>query len=142
MQEHPGDDPIEEGEKNPAQAQIEAASRAAQQARDKMANVSDDMHKEADALAERARLARRQLQRQFPDKNSQAFAKEGDSHRGLGYGLAAGYGFMGATILGAGIGWLIDRAAGTTMWLGICGIAGFALGLYFVILTTQRAEKK
>src|SRR6476659_90153 len=52
-----------------------------------------------------------------------------EDSRGLGVGLSIAYTFIGMPLLGALVGWLLDRALKTTFLVGLCTIVGVVIGL-------------
>ena len=56
----------------------------------------------------------------------------------MSLGLRAGSEFVSAVILGLGIGWVLDRALGTTpVFLIVFFLIGFAAGVWTVIRLTS-----
>ena len=53
---------------------------------------------------------------------------------------AVGFEFIVAVLMFGGIGYLIDRKAGTGPWLMVVGFGvGFAVGLYLLVRTANRS---
>lgn len=84
-------------------------------------------------IEERARAAR--------SKQASVSSNTGldaESSRSTGVGLTAAYGIIGLPLVGAGLGWLADRAMGT----GFCIVAGVVLGLvggmYYAVQISNR----
>ncbi len=67
----------------------------------------------------------------------------GESMVALDQGWSMGTELLSGILVLAGLGWLIDRALGTTPWLFAIGaLAGFAAGLYLVWLRAQRMDAR
>lgn len=58
--------------------------------------------------------------------------------RGLGNGLAAAYSFIGATLVGIGLGYLLDAQLKTEIFKAIGAIGGAGLGLFLLIKLQAR----
>lgn len=67
---------------------------------------------------------------------------EADAARGLGMGLSAAYAIIGCPLLGAGVGFLIDRGTGSTAGVTVGTVAGAGLGMAAAIWILSRNEKK
>lgn len=59
--------------------------------------------------------------------------------RGMGVGLSAAYAIIGLPLVGAGLGWLIDRALGTTFIIAILAVAGLIGGMFHAVQLSNRA---
>lgn len=61
----------------------------------------------------------------------------------LDQGWTMGTELLSGILVLSGLGWLADRALGTTPWLFAIGaLAGFAAGLYLVWLRAQRMDAR
>lgn len=61
-----------------------------------------------------------------------------DSARGAGLGLSAAYALMGLPLMGAAIGYGLNRLTGGNAWLPIFTLAGMVAGIWFVSRLTDR----
>lgn len=62
----------------------------------------------------------------IPDKDKKS---ESEDYRGLGFGLAVAYAIIGFPLLGAAIGWFVDRGTGAKVWVGYCALIGTFMGV-------------
>jgi F0F1-type ATP synthase assembly protein I len=90
-------------------------------------------------LHEKADKAKTRRTGETTERKRSQYATGSDS-RGLGIGLSIAYTITGMPLLGAGIGWLIDRAAGTGQWKGICMLAGAVIGLAMAFVMMNRTN--
>ena len=88
----------------------------------------------ADDIEARARAARK-LQRQAAPQPTM----DADSSKGLGIGLSAAYAIIGLPLVGAGVGWLIDRALGITAFVVVGVVGGLIGGIFHAIQLSNRA---
>lgn len=78
---------------------------------------------------------------QARQKAKEEFSKrEMSGAKGAGVGLTVAYMIMGLPMLGAGIGWLVDRKLGTNTWIGFGTLIGAVMGVAGAILTINRAN--
>jgi F0F1-type ATP synthase assembly protein I len=59
--------------------------------------------------------------------------------RGLGIGLSAAYAIIGLPLVGAGLGWLLDRALGTAFFVVVGVVAGLVGGMWHAVQLSNRA---
>lgn len=97
-----------------------------------------------DRLARLEQAAREARGRHETVKHEQARKQtsDGESARGLGIGLTVAYAILGMPLLGAGLGWLIDRQMGTSNYMGILCTIGAIVGVVFAVMTTNRRMPK
>ena len=89
-----------------------------------------------DRLAEqKARLTR--ARRKHESSKAQSLL-DPETSRGMGLGLAAAYGIIGLPLVGAGCGWLVDRALGTTFVVAIGVVLGLVGGMFYAIQLSNR----
>jgi F0F1-type ATP synthase assembly protein I len=69
------------------------------------------------------------------------WAAERSSARGLGIGLTVAYTIVGLPLVGAGVGWLIDRSLGTSGAVAIGVVAGAALGMVMALMMLNRQNQ-
>jgi F0F1-type ATP synthase assembly protein I len=81
---------------------------------------------------------RKEQKREF-DRRQRADAQ---STKGLGVGLTAAYAILGMPLVGALIGYFIDRSLGTEIYLGILTLIGAVAGVVFAILTIREKGDK
>ena len=63
-----------------------------------------------------------------------------DSTRGLGIGLNVAYALIGLPLVGAGLGWFLDKQTGASFWTGLCVVGGLIFAIaYTVLLMNQDA---
>jgi len=75
-------------------------------------------------------------------QKAKRIADEGRSNRGLGFGLTIAYTIVGVPMVGAGIGYLVDRAQGTTVWIGYGTFIGAVLGIVAALFMLNRANNE
>ncbi|MCW5938459.1 MAG: hypothetical protein KF884_07090 [Fimbriimonadaceae bacterium] len=63
----------------------------------------------------------------------------GDSGRGLGIGLSIAYAILGLTMLGWGVGWLLDRGTDRVLWQGLGTVFGATLAVAYALKVMNRA---
>jgi hypothetical protein len=68
--------------------------------------------------------------------------RDTSGYLGIGVGISIAYTMVGATLAGLGIGWLIDRAAGTQIFRYVGTLIGAVVGLAGAIFTVVRAQNK
>jgi F0F1-type ATP synthase assembly protein I len=66
---------------------------------------------------------------------------DAEDYRGLGIGLAVAYTIIGVPIAGAAIGWLLDQAMGSALWIQVCTLAGATLGVFMAVLMLNKANQ-
>jgi F0F1-type ATP synthase assembly protein I len=121
--------------------QIELAAEARREATAAMNQADDDAEDRLDDLANRARDARRRVEKDKAKADKGSLVGDRESARGLGVGLTVAYALMGAPLVGWLIGIGIDRAAGRETgfmpWLVIL----FSIaGLVFTVVTLQKHQ--
>jgi F0F1-type ATP synthase assembly protein I len=63
-----------------------------------------------------------------------------DATRGLGIGLNVAYALIGLPLVGAGLGWFLDKQTGASFWTGLCVVGGLIFAIaYTVLLMNQDA---
>ena len=127
------------GEEQTAELQ-DAASRAADDARQQMSEISDDFESRMDSLTARGKEAKER----YEAKKTKAAAEQkssGEAAKGLGVGLTIAYGILGTPLVGFGIGYLIDMAVGGKVWQSWLTILGAFAGMVFAVVTLQRQEQ-
>lgn len=63
---------------------------------------------------------------------------DGKSAVGVGVGMTIAYAILGVPMLGALLGWLIDRSLGTNLFKGLLTLGGAVLGIVFAVITSNR----
>jgi F0F1-type ATP synthase assembly protein I len=81
----------------------------------------------------------RARQRGLDSERSRASATGGSSGRGLGIGLSIAYAILGLTMLGWGVGWLLDRGSDRVLWQGIGTLLGATLAVVYAVRVMNRA---
>ena len=62
-----------------------------------------------------------------------------ETARGMGVGLSAAYAIIGLPLVGAGLGWLLDRALNTSFCIVVGVIAGLVFGMWHAVQLSNRA---
>jgi F0F1-type ATP synthase assembly protein I len=62
-----------------------------------------------------------------------------ETSRGMGLGLSAAYAIIGLPLVGAGLGWLLDRAVGTTFFIIVGVVGGLVGGMFHAVQLSNRA---
>jgi F0F1-type ATP synthase assembly protein I len=120
--------------------QIDSTSEIADEARKKLDAIEDDFDSRFADLEARAKASKTTQQR----RESRVAAEQKsdrESARGLGIGLSIAYTILGVPLGFFGIGYLIDKASGTTIWQNALGLTGCALGVGTAIWMAQKANK-
>lgn len=65
-----------------------------------------------------------------------------ESARGLGTGLTAAYALIGLPMVGAGAGYLLNKATGGNAWLPIFAILGMVAGIWWVLRLTNAQDRR
>ena len=136
-----GEPPIPEDPREARMAKLEAEMAAKKE----FTSVDlPEMDPELDArirdVQTRARLAKH-AHDVHTMQEERKMKSDGEAARGLGVGLTAAYAIIGMPLVGAGIGWLIDRNVDPKIWTGLCTVAGALLGITFTIITINRTNK-
>jgi F0F1-type ATP synthase assembly protein I len=58
--------------------------------------------------------------------------------KGAGVGLTIAYAILGLPMMGALIGYLIDKELGTNLWKGILTLIGAVIGVTFAVVVANR----
>ena len=93
----------------------------------------EDLDTRLARVRERAIKARQKQESQRPSE-----LLDQDTSRGMGLGLSAAYAIIGLPLVGAGVGWLIDRGLGTTFVIAIGAVGGLIGGVWHAIQLTNR----
>lgn len=110
-----------------------------------MHDPEPDLPPEMDAklreIEERAKIARHR-QQMAENRTEKARRSDAEAARGLGLGLTGAYALLGTPIVGWGIGKLIDSriGGGGKGWETGLTMAGFAMGLAYIILVVQKRQ--
>lgn len=90
-----------------------------------------------DDFDERLAAARAQQHKDAPAKRSKASANA------MGYGFRVATELVGGVLVGAGIGWGLDRLLGTSPWLLIVFLMlGFGAGINNVLRATKKLDRE
>ncbi len=100
---------------------------------DRESPVDDDMEGRLADIERRAGAARERQKSAEPKP-----MLDTDVSRGLGTGLSAAYAIIGLPLVGAGVGWLIDRAVGTTFIVVIGVVGGLVGGIFHAVQLSNR----
>ena len=83
------------------------------------ANIDEEMDRKMSDIHERAnRLKEAQEQKRVQAERQTRV--DAEANKGLGLGFAVAYTIIGVPLLGALVGYLIDRSRGTNLWTGLC----------------------
>lgn len=108
----------------------QALSEADQELRDRLERLERRMEQAKTARDAHADRATRQMQEQGADA------------RQLGIGLSIAYAILGLPLVGAGIGWLIDRATGVQgVWVGPLVLVGAAAGVAMAVFLLGKSNR-
>ena len=75
-------------------------------------------------------------------QEAERLASDGRANKGLGVGLAIAYTLLGLPMAGLGIGFLLDRMLGATIWKGIGTVVGAAGGIAFAVMMLNRENSR
>jgi F0F1-type ATP synthase assembly protein I len=100
----------------------------------------DEFDARLSALEENARNTKSRIEA-TKQQEQRALDADRSSARGLGFGLSIAYTIIGFPMLGAGVGWLIDRQNGTNNWMGLMTVLGAGLGVFAAILMLNRTNR-
>lgn len=97
----------------------------------------DDHLSHLESRAVQARVAHNKA------KNAEAGSAEGDrrASRGLGIGMAMAYTMIGLPLLGAGLGYLLNRVA-PGPWIAVGVVMGFVAGVSFAVFLGNRERDR
>lgn len=84
-------------------------------------------------------VGQRQVQKKEVERRQKA---DQQSTQGLGVGLTAAYAILGMPLIGALIGYLIDKSVGSTLFVGILTLIGAIAGIAFALLTIREKGDK
>ena len=69
-------------------------------------------------------------------------ASDAKANKGLGVGLAIAYTLLGLPMVGLGVGYLLDRALGATLWKGVGTLVGAVAGIAFAVVVLNRENSR
>ena len=102
---------------------------------------TDDLDARLDALKAKSEAAIAQKQEQERQARKDVKSQQEASY-GLGVGLSVSYTLIGMPVLGAVLGLILNKLTGGNAWTLIGVLGGFGLGLFWVVLVTNRQDKK
>jgi F0F1-type ATP synthase assembly protein I len=147
-EDEPSSDPISEGGVPRVYEDVEPPPETASQGRisdvvgaaGQAAEFDDEMRRELEEIERKARTTKAQHR-----KNEAKIAADrrtsAEDQRALGVGLNIAFAIVGLPLVGAGIGWLLNRQLGTPIWTGILSLAGATLGIVYAIYVLNRTQK-
>ncbi len=100
--------------------------------------LGDSRLRELEARTTKARGTHHQAKGGEPS----ARASDQKAAKGLGVGLAIAYAFLGLSMAGLGIGYLIDQATGSSAWKGLGTVVGAIGGIVFAIVLSNRESSR
>lgn len=118
-----------------------AIEERVRQAQGEIAEIDDEFHERLRALEQRAEDAHGGYQKKEAEKQ-RAQRSDGESSRGLGVGLSVAYTILGMPMVGAGIGWFVDKQTGLKVFLGLGTVGGAVLGVVFALVILSRHQDK
>ncbi|MDR3691244.1 MAG: hypothetical protein P4L46_17825 [Fimbriimonas sp.] len=89
----------------------------------------------------RLKRAKNSYQTQY-NKEPKQLAQRRDEAHGLGIGLNVAYTIIGMPLLGASVGWGLDRLTGLHVWTALLCISGATLGVVIAILTVNKENRQ
>ncbi len=119
---------------------IAKLEKTGERLREEAPGIDEGLDRGLAELEERARKARGEHEARKLREARRA-ESEAESYRGLGVGLTIAYVIIGVPILGAGVGWLLDRAASSSQWTAIGTVGGAAVGLALALAILNRASR-
>jgi F0F1-type ATP synthase assembly protein I len=105
--------------------------------RTEAAKVHDEFESKLSALDEKIDRMRSARQKEERQVESSRVTDRADA-RGLGVGLSIAYAIIGLPLLGAGLGYLADRATDSNVWSGLGAVAGAVVGIVHAILMLNK----
>jgi len=102
---------------------------------------TDDLDARLEALRAKSEAAIAQKQEQERQARKDVKSQQEASY-GLGVGLSVSYTLIGMPVLGAVLGLILNKLTGGNAWTLIGVLGGFGLGLFWVVLVTNRQDKK
>lgn len=112
-----------------------------QQAQEEIQKIDAGFEDRLKALEEKAQKHKTEREAKDVVKRKQ-MQSDGEAARGLGVGLTVAYTLFACTFLGFGLGWLLDRFTGGTSWKGLMTVAGMTLGVFMVVMITNRENNR
>ncbi len=108
---------------------------------EKKSALDSEFDQRLKALEEKAQKAKasREVEKKKVERIQTSTQEES---RALGLGLSIAYTIIGIPLLGAGVGWLIDRQVGTHYWMGMLTLAGATGGVAIAIFKMNQNERK
>lgn len=114
---------------------------AKEDAKEKNQHFDADFDARFSALEERANKAKSLRQAKQHEKNRE-LGRDRESALGLGMGMTIAYTILGFPMLGAGIGYLLNRSQGSTGYIGPLTTLGAVVGLCSALFMMNRNQKK
>lgn len=126
-------------EENQVSALEDGLSDAAEKAR-ASSEFGDDFERRLAALEQRAHAAKA---RRDEGKAKEFKVRETtqEEARSLGLGLSIAYMIIGLPLVGAGVGWLLDRQLHANAWAPMFALAGATIGVVFAVMRVNAASK-
>lgn len=118
-----------------------AIEERVRQAQEEIAGIDDEFHDRLRELEGRAQAAHGGYKRKEAEKE-RARRSDGESSRGLGVGLSVAYTILGMPMLGAGVGWFVDKQTRMSVFLGLGTVAGAVLGVVFALVILSRHQDR
>ncbi|MBL8064904.1 MAG: AtpZ/AtpI family protein [Chthonomonadaceae bacterium] len=100
-----------------------------------------DQHdaKALESIRQRGREGLEKLKKHTPEGSKGGFVGA-EGGRNLGLGLQIAYAILGVPIVFFGVGWLIDRQVGGTLWQGLLTIFGAAIAVWYAVIASGKSK--
>jgi F0F1-type ATP synthase assembly protein I len=118
-----------------------AIEERVRQAQAEIAGIDDEFHDRLRQLEARAEAAQGGYKKKEAEKD-RVRKSDGESSRGLGVGLSVAYTILGMPMVGAAIGWFVDKQTGMKIFLGLGTVGGAVLGVVFALVILSRHQDK
>lgn len=134
------DDRLETPEEDPFDAGVRQMEEQAENLKAELPTELDEEFDERMRRLEQKVSTRRAIRDNVQKQEARKAELDRDATRGLGIGLNVAYALIGLPLVGAGLGWFLDKQLGTSFWTGICVVGGLIAAIaYTVLLMNQDA---
>jgi F0F1-type ATP synthase assembly protein I len=140
-----GDVPLGEPNEDPREIRLRQLEEELEQAsaahREKVTGIQSEFDERMRNLE--TKLDRVREQREGKRVQEQVRTNiDASASKGLGLGLQIAYTIIGLPLIGALIGYFIDRATGATLWTGLLAVAGMAGGVTLTVMFMGRSSNQ
>lgn len=133
--------PDQEDEFESRLREIEQKAMRIRDAHSQAAKPGESLEQRLAQFEDKAQAARSAFHRTKSEKERQQQI-DADSTKGLGIGMTVAYYIVGVPMMGAFLGWLIDRGTGGSLWIGIMTLIGSVIGITMAVSTINRTSGK